>query len=118
MGWWPFGGGGAKPSPDIKAGKLPVQSGAEAAQAAADAKQLEELLKQAPANDEGVLAGAGLAPRPTSIFEFGEPVPAGGDLLRGMCAGADPDAIHACTWTIEPAQGRGRGKKPRYRVEF
>jgi hypothetical protein len=55
-------------------------------------------------------------PKPSSIFEFGEGVAAGGDVLRGMCAGADPDAIHACTWSVEQAQGRK--KQPKYRVEF
>jgi hypothetical protein len=102
MGWWPFGKQG-----DIKAKKLPEQQ---------QQQQVEELLKQTVAQDNELL-GAPL-PKPSSIFEFGEPVPVGGDVLKGMCAGADPDAIHACTWTVEPAQGRGRQKQPKYRVEF
>lgn len=105
MGWWPFGKQG-----DIKAKKLPEQQ-------QQDSKQLEELLKQT-GQDNSELLGAVAAAKPTSIFEFGEPVPVGGDVLRGMCAGADPDAIHACTWTVEQAQGRGRQKQPKYRVEF
>jgi len=107
MGWWPFGKQG-----DIKAKKLPDHQQQQQQQ---DSKQLEELLKQTGQDNE--LLGAAL-PKPTSIFEFGEPVPVGGDVLRGMCAGADPDAIHACTWTVEQAQGRGRERKPKYRVEF
>lgn len=107
MGWWPFGKQG-----DIKAKKLPEQQQT----AAQDSKQLEDLLKQT-GQDNSELLGAATA-KPTSIFEFGEPVPVGGDVLRGMCAGADPDAIHACTWTVEQAQGRGRQKQPKYRVEF
>lgn len=105
MGWWPFGGGKG----DIHAKKLPEQQ---------QQKQspLQDLqLKQQGA--DGDLLGATL-PKPTSIFEFGELVPVGSDILRGMCAGSDPDAIHACTWTIEQAQGKGREKKPKYRVEF
>jgi hypothetical protein len=108
MGWWPFGGGKG----DVKAKRLADGD----KQQPDTAKQLEELLKQAPAQDTDILAAT--LPKPTSIFEFGEPVPVGGEVLRGMCAGSDPDAIHACTWTIEQAQGRGREKKPRYRVEF
>jgi hypothetical protein len=110
MGWWPFGSGKG----DIKASKLPGQQQQQHAQ---DAKQLEELLKQTGQADNNELLGGPTA-KPTSIFEFGEPVPVGGDVLRGMCAGADPDAIHACTWTVEQAQGRGRQKQPKYRVEF
>lgn len=104
MGWWPFGKQG-----DIQAKKLPQQ------QQSPDSKQLEELLKQTGVDNELLNASQ---PKPSSIFEFGEAVPAGGDVLRGMCAGADPDAIHACTWTVEQAQGRGRQKQPKYRVEF
>lgn len=108
MGWWPFGG----KQGDIKANKLPEQQ----QQTAEGSKQFEELLKQTPTQETDILAAA--LPKPTSIFEFGEQVPVGGEVLRGMCAGSDPDAIHACTWTIEQAQGRGREKKPKYRVEF
>lgn len=101
MGWWPFGSKG-----DITAKKLPEQS----------SQQVQELqIQKQPASDNEL---AESLPRPSSIFEFGEPVPGGGEILKGMCAGADPDAIHACTWTIEQAQGKGREKKPKYRVEF
>lgn len=111
MGWWPFGRKG-----DLAAKKMP-QSPAEA---------LKEALKP-PAQQQqdngnggggGPLAGMPL-PKPTSVFEFGQAVPAGGDVMRGMCAGSDPDAIHACAWSVEPSQGKGRGQRaPRYRVEF
>jgi hypothetical protein len=104
MGWWPFGKQG-----DIQAKKLPEQKESKQQQ-----QQLEELLKQTGQDNELATQQA----KPTSIFEFGEPVQAGGDVLKGMCAGADPDAIHACTWTVEQAQGRGRQKQPKYRVEF
>jgi hypothetical protein len=103
MGWWPFGKQG-----DIHAKKLPEQKETKQQQ-----QQLEELLKQTGQDNELATQA-----KPTSIFEFGEPVQAGGDALKGMCAGADPDAIHACTWTVEQAQGRGRQKQPKYRVEF
>lgn len=106
MGWWPFGGKG-----DIAAKPLPRGE-----QQPAAAPPPAELLKQLPAEASELLAAT--LPKPTSIFEFGELVPVGGDVMRGMCAGADPDAIHACTWTIEQAQGKGRKKKPMYRVEF
>lgn len=108
MGWWPFGKQG-----DIQAKKLPA---AQQQQQAQDAKQLEELIKQTGQDNSELLGGP--VPKPSSIFEFGEAVPVGGDVLRGMCAGADPDAIHACTWTVEQAQGRGRQKQAKYRVEF
>lgn len=101
MGWWPFG-----PKGDITAKKLPEQS----------SQPAQELQIKKQLGSENELAEQ--LPRPSSIFEFGEPVPVGGDILKGMCAGSDPDAIHACTWTIEQAQGKGREKKPRYRVEF
>uniref|UniRef100_A0A383VKC3 Uncharacterized protein n=1 Tax=Tetradesmus obliquus TaxID=3088 RepID=A0A383VKC3_TETOB len=104
MGWWPFG----SKADGVSAKRLDSKQ---------DSKQqppVQDLqLKQ---GDGDILAAA--LPKPTSIFEFGEPVPVGSDILRGMCAGSDPDAIHACTWTIEPAQGKGREKKPKYRVEF
>lgn len=104
MGWWPFGSKG-----DIHAKKLPQE---QQQQQQPEAQELH--LKQQP--DDSLLAAN--VPKPTSIFEFGTPVPVGSDVLRGMCAGADPDAIHACTWTVEQAQGRGREKKPLYRIEF
>jgi hypothetical protein len=50
-----------------------------------------------------------------TLFEFGNLVPAGGTVLRGVCTGDDPEAIQACTWSVEKVQ---QGKKPRYRVEF
>lgn len=102
MGWWPFGSKG-----DITAKKLPAE------QASKPEQQLH--LKQPAGSDNEI---ADTLPKPTSIFEFGESVPVGNDILKGMCAGSDPDAIHACTWTIEQAQGKGRERKPKYRVEF
>mmetsp|Transcript_43738 Transcript_43738/g.131103 ORF Transcript_43738/g.131103 Transcript_43738/m.131103 type:complete len:99 (+) Transcript_43738:59-355(+) len=53
----------------------------------------------------------------SSVFEFGAVVPAGKDFMRGVCIGDDPDAIQACTWSVETAQ-RGRDKTHLYRIEF
>mmetsp|Transcript_21355 Transcript_21355/g.46679 ORF Transcript_21355/g.46679 Transcript_21355/m.46679 type:complete len:110 (+) Transcript_21355:84-413(+) len=58
------------------------------------------------------------ASRPSSVFEFGPTVQVGQDILRGVCAGDDPDAIQACTWSIEPAQGKPKDKQHTYRIEF
>lgn len=57
-------------------------------------------------------------PRPSSLFEFGPMVQVGQDYMRGVCTGDDPDAIQACTWTIEEAEGKAKDKKHLYRVEF
>ncbi|GLC58799.1 hypothetical protein PLESTB_001402300 [Pleodorina starrii] len=57
-------------------------------------------------------------PRPSSVFEFGPMVQVGSDYMRGVCTGDNPDAIQACTWTIEEAQGKPKEKKHLFRVEF
>jgi hypothetical protein len=57
------------------------------------------------------------APAASSVFEFGPVVPVGQDFMRGVCVGDDPDAIQACTWSVEPAQ-RSREKHHHYRIEF
>ncbi|GIL47898.1 hypothetical protein Vafri_4517 [Volvox africanus] len=57
-------------------------------------------------------------PRPSSVFEFGPLVQMGSDYMRGVCTGDNPDAIQACTWTIEEAQGKPKEKKHVFRVEF
>eukprot|EP00198_Chlamydomonas_reinhardtii_P007045 XP_001696381.1 predicted protein [Chlamydomonas reinhardtii] len=57
-------------------------------------------------------------PRPSSVFEFGPMVQVGSDYMRGVCTGDNPDAIQACTWTIEEAQGKPKEKKHVFRVEF
>lgn len=57
-------------------------------------------------------------PRPLSVFEFGPMVQVGSDYMRGVCTGDNPDAIQACTWTIEEAQGKPKEKKHVFRVEF
>lgn len=56
--------------------------------------------------------------KPASVFEFGQTVLVGSDMMRGVCTGEDPDAIQACTWSIEPAQGKPKEKKHAYRIEF
>lgn len=61
---------------------------------------------------------AGALPRPSSIFEFGPSVSVGDDFMKGMCTGDNPDAIQACTWTVEQLQGKAKEKKPVYRIEF
>jgi hypothetical protein len=57
-------------------------------------------------------------PRPSSVFEFGPLVQASSEYMRGVCTGDNPDAIQACTWTIEEVQGKPKEKKHVYRVEF
>ncbi|KAG2486211.1 hypothetical protein HYH03_015173 [Edaphochlamys debaryana] len=57
-------------------------------------------------------------PRPSSVFEFGPTVSVGSDYMRGVCTGDNPDAIQACTWTIEEAQGKPKEKRHVFRVEF
>jgi hypothetical protein len=104
--WWPFGKSSvdAKPLPKARQAELD-----------ADAARLQQLQAAAGGKDGGFAAPL---PRPTSIFEFGKPVPISSDHLVGMCAGDNPDAIQACTWTIEPLQGKAREKRPTYRIEF
>lgn len=110
MGWWPFSGKGT-----VSAKRAAAPTAAEAAADAAAIAQARDVAAQLGA-DPGLLPVT--MARPTSIFEFGEPVPVGGEVLRGMCAGTDPDAIQACTWSLEPVQGKGRERRPHYRVEF
>eukprot|EP00882_Tetradesmus_deserticola_P007668 GHRQ01008075.1.p2 GENE.GHRQ01008075.1~~GHRQ01008075.1.p2 ORF type:complete len:105 (+),score=33.19 GHRQ01008075.1:261-575(+) len=104
MGWWPFG----SKADGVSAKRLDTSQ---------DSKQQPSVQDLQLKQGDGDVLAAALA-KPTSIFEFGDTVPVGSDILKGMCAGSDPDAIHACTWTIEQAQGKGREKKPKYRVEF
>jgi hypothetical protein len=65
----------------------------------------------------GLLVGS-TAPKPSSVFEFGPQIQVGADMMRGVCTGDDPDAIQACTWSIEPLQGKPKEKKHSYRIEF
>lgn len=60
------------------------------------------------------------APHPSSVFEFGATVSVGKPFMRGVCTGEDPDAIHACTWSIEAvdAQSLGKAQPRKFRVEF
>ena len=51
--------------------------------------------------DDAMLA----MPRPSSVFEYGPTVGAGGEYMRGVCTGEDPDALQACTWSLEPVPG-------------
>jgi hypothetical protein len=104
MGWWPFGRGG-----DLAASKLTDGGGGK--------KQASAAAAAGVTTSAADPALALVATRPTSVFAFGPVVAPGGDVLRGMCAGDDPDAIQACTWTIEKAQ-QGAGKAHAYVVEF
>ena len=112
MGWWPFGKSSvdAKPLPKARQQQLEEEQ-----------QQLQKLAAAGSGGDAGgkpaELVPAAM-PRPTSIFEFGKPAPVSADHLVGMCAGDNPDAIQACTWTIEPLQGKAREKRPVYRIEF
>ncbi|KAF5833963.1 hypothetical protein DUNSADRAFT_9527 [Dunaliella salina] len=65
--------------------------------------------------DDAMLA----MPRPSSVFEYGPTVSVGGEYMRGVCTGEDPDALQACTWSLEPVPGaRPKDKKHLYRIEF
>lgn len=98
--------------------------------------QKEEASKEAPKADDvspqqaaPLKAGLTLAPiadsdalptlpKPSSVFEFGPQTLVGMEFMRGICTGDDPDAIQACTWSIEPLQGKPKEKKHQYRIEF
>lgn len=57
--------------------------------------------------------------RASSVFEFGPAAQPGQLYMRGVCIGDDPDAIQACSWSIEPVtQGKGRETNHLYRIEF
>jgi hypothetical protein len=96
MGWWPFRRG------PLEAKKLPKDK-----LAVLDGPELQA------ASAEGFPPAI---TRPTSIFEFGPPVAGGGEFLRGMCAGDNPDAIQACTWSVEQVQVKAKARK--FLVEF
>eukprot|EP00798_Chlamydomonas_sp_ICE-L_P006100 gene6100-2698_t len=74
----------------------------------------------APKNASDKKGAEPAAPHPSSVFEFGPTVTLGKPFMRGMCTGDDPDAIHACTWSIEAVDPQSNGKtQPRkFRVEF
>jgi hypothetical protein len=93
MGWWPFSKG------PLQADKLPEPKATKEPAAA-------------PSSDTPYL------PKPVSVFEFGSTVQVGTDFLRGVCSGDNPDAVQACTWSVEPLEGKPREKKPAYRIEF
>ncbi len=94
MGWWPFG------KDPLQAEKIPEQKTA----------------KQGDATQDAALAP--YLPKPVSVFEFGAPVQIGNAFLRGVCSGDNPDAVQACTWSVDTLQGKPREKKPVYRIEF
>ena len=99
MGWWPFRRGALEAKKRGKDGGKGVSVNGPDLQAAS--------------------AAEGFAPaitRPTSVFEFGPPVAAGAEFLRGMCAGDNPDAIQACTWSVETVEKKAKGRK--FLVEF
>lgn len=72
----------------------------------------------APATAEAPARTPTAVPRPTSTFEFGPLVAGGSNYMRGNCAGENPDAVQACTWTIEPLPVKPREKRHLYRIEF
>ncbi|KIZ06382.1 hypothetical protein MNEG_1569 [Monoraphidium neglectum] len=114
MGWWPFSKGPVEAKPLPKARQQQLDE---------DAQRLKKLQTAAAGGGSGDAKAvadmfASPVPRPASIFEFGKPVPLSSDHLVGNCAGDNPDAIQACTWTIEPLQGKSREKRPVYRIEF
>jgi hypothetical protein len=118
MGWWPFGRGG-----DLAASKLPDQQ--QKKQAAAGVTTAATAAASRAASAAAADPALAAVARPTSVFAFGPTVAPGGEVLRGMCAGDDPDAIQACTWTVEKAEASPRpgaaargGKSHAYVVEF
>jgi len=115
MGWWPFGGRGG----DLTASKIPDPANKRQQAAGVSTAATATAARAAAAAADPSAEAA----RPTSVFAFGPIVGAGGEVLRGMCAGDDPDAIQACTWTIEKAETAPRpkmmgGKAHAYVVEF
>lgn len=101
------------------------QSSQEQPAAAASDEKVEEkpatsiLSGMDPSQEKGIATGEQAAPsHPTSVFEFGAMVPNGGEFLKGMCAGDDPDIIQACVWSIHPVEGKPKEKKPMYKIEF
>lgn len=76
--------------------------------------------KAQPKGSSGSTAKEGslmqLLPNALSTFEFGPVVIPGGDVLRGVCTGENPNVIQACTWSLDKLEGAG--KKPAYRIEF
>ena len=98
MGLWPFGKG------PLQADKIPEPK---------PSKQQQQQQPGAdPSNDTPYL------PKPVSVFEFGPSTQVGSDFLRGVCSGDNPDAVQACTWSVDTLQGKPREKKPAYRIEF
>jgi hypothetical protein len=83
-------------------------------EAPANAVQAEKL--PAGGKADGGVGLSALMPRPTSTFEFGPTIAGGGSVMRGLCSGADPDIVQACTWTLEPVEARQR--KAAFRIEF
>ncbi|MEW5307920.1 MAG: hypothetical protein WDW38_010569 [Sanguina aurantia] len=59
-------------------------------------------------------------PRPSNLFEFGPLVNLDQDFLRGVCTSENPDAIQACTWSLERVERKvkPKGKRHAYRIEF
>lgn len=57
-------------------------------------------------------------PRPSNLFEFGPLVGLGQDFLRGVCTSENPDAIQACTWSLEQVEVKPKHKRHAYRIEF
>jgi hypothetical protein len=106
-----FGLGGKKEGP--KADKQPPPEAT-----VAQAPSLGSLSKGDAQDPYAVDPVLSQMPRPSSLFEFGPLVQVGQNYMRGVCTGDDPDAIQACTWTIEEAQGKVKDKKHIYRVEF
>lgn len=78
---------------------------------AADSKKGFSIKPEVPSPQEAAPSQA------SSVFEFGPTVQVGQDYLRGVCIGEDPDAIQACTWSVEPAQ-KTKEKHHLYRIEF
>lgn len=92
----------------------------EAQEIKADAQQDKLPSASSPQEAPSTSSSVAAQPAPSSVFEFGPLVTVGQDVMRGVCTGDNPDAIHACSWSIEPAvaQGKARDKKHLYRVEF
>lgn len=109
---WPFGGKDKKDAEDQKQQE--------------STPSLQSLTKpQAPSpppQDDPYASDPILSqmPRPSSVFEFGHTVSVGQEYMRGVCTGENPDAIQACTWSIEvaPQPAKPKEKKSTFRIEF
>ncbi len=110
VGWFK-GKGGDKAEAGGKADEKEASKSGPSVSKASSQAQTQPELQQAPLENLQL-------PKPSSVFEFGQTVQLGQEYMRGVCTGDDPDAIQACTWSLEAATGPSKDKRHAYRIEF